>query len=557
VSLPARSKRRLGATHRASLRIAAINRASDLGHSVTAHPWALPVLAAVAAVIFLWLVIAPQAGASNDTDAAASVMYFERITGGHHLESFFPTTPKPLLTVIYGLLWSLTHDWRALTIVATGVGAAAVGLATRLALRVADPAAAVFVAVALLLWPDFQTGVAQANSFVWGLGFWALAGVLVTADRPRPWLAGLALLLAGLVRVETVFLLGAVILVAGFEAVRPSLPDRRARVAHVLPLLVGAVAIPLTCLHDWLLTGQPLYWLGVPAGYTALVAPGLASESPRAFLGKLVGRYESAAGLTALAVVGWVWLVVKRRYVVAFALAALAGGVVADLFYLSYRAIFISDRYYDEANAPLTLAAAVGASVLIAVLARFVVGARPSLEWLRSGAVVVAAGLLAFLLAWPASDVGLSQSLILSRQADTGLRSVESTLPGLALGSAGATMTVSGVDYPVTDPAGARIYVPRPLLPRIAVETGIPATVLGDSYLAFRSGNVADVLRPGQYVLHIAGADGQGGAYAPFEIVTSTRLVSSSGTAVWLLPVSVDSTAGVWLVRVGTEPHPS
>ena len=114
-------------------------------------------------------------------------------------------------------------------------------------------------------------------------------------------------------------------------------------------------------------------------------------------------------------------------------------------------------------------------------------------------------------------------------------------------------MMVRGVDYPVTDPAGAGIYVPRPLLPRIAVETGIPASALGDSYLAFRSGNVADVLRPGQYVLHIASADGQGGSYAPFEIDTPTRLVSSSGVVVWLLPVSVDPTAGVWLVRVGTE----
>jgi hypothetical protein len=81
---------------------AAIGRAASFGRSLAEHPWALPGLAAVVAAIFLWLVIAPPAGASNDTDAAASVMYFGRITGGNHLESFFPTTPgseRPLPTL--------------------------------------------------------------------------------------------------------------------------------------------------------------------------------------------------------------------------------------------------------------------------------------------------------------------------------------------------------------------------------------------------------------------------------------------------------------------------
>ena len=83
----------------------------------TRYPWVLAGVAAAVAAVFLWLVVAPLGRVTNDADSTASVLYFGRITSGHGLEAFLPTTPKPLLTVIYGALWWLTHDWRSLTVI--------------------------------------------------------------------------------------------------------------------------------------------------------------------------------------------------------------------------------------------------------------------------------------------------------------------------------------------------------------------------------------------------------------------------------------------------------
>ena len=189
--------------------------------------------------------VQPLAGAANDTDAAATVLYFDRIIHGQRLEAFVPTTPKPLLTLIYGVAWNLTHGWRALTVLSIGVGATAVAMAARLAARIGGSAAAVVVVLGLLAWPDFGLEVAHANSFVWGLALWLLAGVLITADTPRPWLAGLCLALAGLARTETVWLLGAVAVCVAWMGLRALRGGDRSQLQLTLPLLVGALAIPI------------------------------------------------------------------------------------------------------------------------------------------------------------------------------------------------------------------------------------------------------------------------------------------------------------------------
>ena len=87
-------------------------------------------------------------------------------------------------------------------------------------------------------------------------------------------------MLAGLARTETIWLLAAAAACAawaGWQAIRDA---DRAQLRTSLPLLLGALAVPLACLHDFLLTGRPLYWLGVPGAYTALVYPDLKSISP-------------------------------------------------------------------------------------------------------------------------------------------------------------------------------------------------------------------------------------------------------------------------------------
>ena len=49
-------------------------------------------------------------------DTAASVIHFQRITSGRHLEAFITATPKPLLTLVDGLLFALSGDWRLISV---------------------------------------------------------------------------------------------------------------------------------------------------------------------------------------------------------------------------------------------------------------------------------------------------------------------------------------------------------------------------------------------------------------------------------------------------------
>jgi hypothetical protein len=520
------------------------------------NPWALAGLVGLLAAAVLWLIVQPLAGATMDTDAATTVMYFDRLIHGRRLEALLPTTPKPLLTLVYGLAWTLTGDWRTLTILTIGAAATAVAMAARLAARLGGIGAAVVVAVGLLAWPDFALEVAQSNSFIWGLAFWLLAGVLITADRPRPWLAGLALLAAGLSRTETVWLLGAAFAGIAWVGWRAWRSGDRAELRTAAPLLIGALSIPIACLHDLVLTGKPLYWLGVPASYTAVAYPDLASVSFVESIKKEIVYFEPAAALLVLALIGGAWLVLSRRRAVAFALASLAGGVLLTLIVLAWRGTYISTRYYEEADAAILLAAAIGTAAVI----------RWAIEWRANrsadgGSIPRAIGpaLLAAVLALAVVAVDVPHGtvdpqLAPSRQAYAELRTVLTPVfhaievtPG-----EGGTMTVKGADYPVADPASCRVFVPRQYLSVVSLEINVPVTDLGDSYLAFRDGKYP--LKAGQWVLHISAADGSGGVYAPFENPGPATLVAADGHRVLVVPVVIDPQRGLWLYRVDAAP---
>ena len=225
-----------------------------------------------------------------------------------------PTTPKPLLTLEYGLTWIGTQDWRWLvwlTILVCRrrrrqhggvVSLVAQARGGRSARRAGDgkcrrslAAAAAFVTAALLGSSDLMLEVSRANSLVWALAWWSIAGLAVTEAPIRPRLAGVALLLAGLVRFET-FAWRSMRLPSG----RGGASSHGARIAELAslarrrPSLAGAVrrrgaVSRALCrsrmLHDWLLTGDPFYWLAVPARYTAIFNPGLAPIDPLAYAG--------------------------------------------------------------------------------------------------------------------------------------------------------------------------------------------------------------------------------------------------------------------------------
>jgi hypothetical protein len=139
-----------------------------------------------------------------------------------------------------------------------------------------------------------------------------------------------------------------------------------------------------------------------------------------------------------------------------------------------------------------------------------------------------------------------------SRQAYAALEMAIPRLSSLLAGAEGGTITVQGANYPVTDMSSCRVFIPRPFVPVVSVEIGVPVTALGDSYLGFRDGKYP--LKPGQWVLHIAAADGSGGVYAPFEHALPTVLEAADGQSLSIVPVMADPLQGLWLDRVDPAP---
>ena len=162
----------------------------------TGENWiAWPIAAVVGALAAVIAFVAIQAWleGTNDPDSMASVLYFQRLTAGQHLEVTVLTTPKPFLTLVYGLTWNLAHDWRTIVWETIGIHGVSVALAVVLAGRLAGAAAAAFVAVVFIGSSSELAEVAQANSLSWAVAGWLIAGVAVASvrlnsgSRARPW----------------------------------------------------------------------------------------------------------------------------------------------------------------------------------------------------------------------------------------------------------------------------------------------------------------------------------------------------------------------------------
>jgi len=129
-------------------------------------------------------------------------------------------------------------------------------------------------------------------------------------------------------------------------------------------LLLVPLAVPLLWLaHDWLLTGDPLYSLGVPERYTDLVA-GRDVVAPASWLALVGRRYAADPLLLALAAGGAVWLARRRAWVWLAGLGVASVGVLTLLGFEAWRGTYVSWRYYDPADVAVRLAAAVAAARL-------------------------------------------------------------------------------------------------------------------------------------------------------------------------------------------------
>ncbi len=513
--------------------------------------WTLAVVAGLAALVIAFAGARAWLAGTNDADSMSSVLYFQRLISGDRLEVTVLTTPKPLHTLLYGASWSLFHDWRVIVWETIAVHAAGVALAARLATRLAGLPAGVFIATALIVSSGEFAEVSQANSLPWALSGWLVAGLALTSSPRRFGLAGLALFLAGMARLETWLIMAAAtaaILAIGIPWIRSRAPASWPTTRASLPLLLGWLAVPVQLFHDYLLTGNPLYWASVPSAYTSLVTPNLVAVGPLRFAHALIERYGATPWLILLAAVGVIYLARQRRWTILVGMAGLVAGSLVLIGSLALRAVFISDRYYAEPTLGILFAGGLGFGALVMGLSA-VARTRGGPPFLLAAILTVGsfgAGGAAMAIAGPGPITPVLAARIVRSQAAS--RNLEAVMPRLrqllaAAGNAApaASPVLTGVT--VVDPTQATLYVPRTLQRRIAIELGVPLTRLADSSV-FRTAQPRDILRSGQYIYHDPLVDAPSRAYRFLEVTRPTTIGSLS-----LVPLEHPA-GGYWLLRV-------
>jgi hypothetical protein len=503
----------------------------------------------VAAAVAFELVRPVSAGPVG-FDSAASVIHFDRIVAGRTLEAFVTATPKPLLSFVYGPLQAVASDWRPISWATIGAYAVAVALAFGLAWRTAGVVAAAFVAGALLASAPLLADVSIAYAVPWALVGWLVAALAMTAERPRPVVAGLALALASLARLETLVVVGVAAIVVGLAWLAPRL-GRTGRAAPVpadrswLVPVLGALALPVMLAHDWLLTGDPLFWLSVSARYSEAAPASV--QTPAELLGSMAAHYAAMALLTVLAVLGLAWLVRRRRWVLAIGAIALGPGIAVFLVILAARGTYVSPRYLAAIDVAVALTAAAGAAALAeAIGPRLPTAASTATGRRATVLAAVAALVVAGLASWlpPSIDASFRSSARAPRlQAERDDRVVP--VLDCALDAIPGSHDVPADPDPTSaDQSEAILLVPGLQRPRLAVDLdvsldrihGTPASwaAPGPGFLPF-----------GRLIYHDRVGDRPTDAYTALEVDAPTAIGS-----VTLVPLLVDRDAGIWVLRI-------
>jgi len=518
--------------------------------------WCWPLLWLGVAVAGAVLVRLPGP-AVLDPDEHAAALYFDRLAAGQRLEEPLLSAPKPLLTVVHGLAWTVGHDWRLLEALAVAAFALAVVCLARAAGRLAGWPAAAAAVVAVAGSGPLVLQAARGNSLVFALAGWSLALDALTrppgpaGGRPGWGLAAAALALAALARVEGWLLLP---LAAAYGALAWRRGERRAA------LLLVPLAAPLLWLaHDWLLTGDPLYALGVPERYTDLVA-GRDVVAPASWLALVGRRYAADPLLLALAAGGAVWLARRRSWVWLAGLGVASVGVLTLLGFEAWRGTYVSWRYYDPADVAVRLAAAVAAARLATAAAPRL---RPAAARVARAIAAAAGGRRRAPGGHIDSPVGAASGRGLSGAAWAGATAGAALLVGLACWplapwdpgvdstldrdtrlSANAATAV-GVLRPVAGEPGTIVAVSGPQRVRVALELGLPLGRVRDLFLATQAAPLDRALAGSAAVFHDADGDRPPERFAPLSVTTRTAV----GT-VELEPLRTDPGRGLYMHRV-------
>jgi hypothetical protein len=478
-----------------------------------------------------------------DPDEHAAALYFRRLVAGRRLEDPLLSTPKPLLTVVHGLAWAATSDWRVLTALTVAAFALAVTALARAAGRLAGAPAAAATVVAVAGSGPLVLQVARGNSVIWALAGWAVALDALARPRRRYGLAAVALLLAALARTETWLLLP--LAAVGVLVVRRE-HDRRAL------LLLVPLAAPLLWLgHDWLLTGDALYSARVPERYTDLVA-GRQPVDPAAWLAQLADRYAAAPLVLALAVAGAAWLLRRRSWLWLAGLAALVPGLLALFGVYAARGTYVSWRYFDPPDLGIRLAAVLGASWIARGAVRRLrrraappgrpegrapdgaagsaaAPSRPDQGRRGSAGAALAAVLLVAAAGWPLAPADPMVRSTLDR--DTRL-------------SANAATAVDEL-RPFARRPDAVVVVSGPQRVRVALELGLPLGRVRDLYLAALNAPLDRALAGSTAVYHDADGDRPVERFAPLSVDRPARI-----GGLQVVPVHADPGRGLYVLAV-------
>lgn len=485
----------------------------------------------IAALVVVLGIIRPFAAGPVASDATASVLYFDRMMSGQRLEAFVNTTPKPLLTLVFGVAHTLFADWRAVSLTTIAVAAAAAALGAWLMASVGGRVAAVLAAVFLTLGASLLAEISWSFGLPWAVACWLAAGVALTRPRPRYALAGTALMLGALARPETFTLIGAATAWLGYLAARRRLPR------GALWLLVAWLAVPVMLVHDLMLTGDPLYWLRVSSIY----AEGRTTvKSLREVVTRLVSDSLADPFLLVAAAVGVAGAMRSARgRIVAGGLIALAGGTAMLLVVVAAAGRQTLGHYYYPIWIAIGLAACLGVGYLVeAVVGRW--DARGPSAGRRGSAAIVTVGLAAILgyivlgpeLVSPRALAGIDMQRQIAANSDAAARKLGEELGDIPDPPSGQTALRRA------DPAGYRILVPRPVQSRIAVDLGLPITVVGP---LIPDRKTSGLIHAGQLVYHDPLADADTDVAAAFEDPSPVtidgvtfELVSSDGGATWI-----------------------
>jgi hypothetical protein len=305
-------------------------------------------------------VVRPFQSGSVGPDAVAPVIEWERLIAGQAVEGRLTQTSKPLFDLVYGPLFGLFHDWRPVAWAAILAFGVCVVLATLLAYRVGGLSSAAFAAVAFMLSPILLIDLSLAYAIVWMLLFLLVAGLAVTAARPRYGVAGIALMLAGLARPEALAVSGVAAVVLIGAELRASLGHRPGPPRSAYLILLGLVAIPVFMAHDAFLFGDPLFW----AKTAQINSEGRIVRGFAAMTVWILRHFIGLAALLPLAAAG-AWLTISRRqWALAIGLVGVIFGI-AGLFVVSgARGTFLSARYLVPIDLGMLFAAAIGVSAL-------------------------------------------------------------------------------------------------------------------------------------------------------------------------------------------------